>query len=191
MSAKLEEIYIQRIDEMKDHVKNHFVDLSPEILNWKPSQSGWSIAQCLDHLIITDNLYLRELGKINKGSFNKTIWHRIPLIPDILGNLLLKTVSPNNKKKVKTFQVFKPTVSQVSYRITEDFLEHLESMKEVISMIIQKRDINMVMHSPVNNKITLRIRHVLEMLTLHTKRHLIQAGRVLEEFQHQQARSQS
>ena len=182
MSVEISEKFNLEIAELMAIFNRQFKDLSAEVLNWKPDQTSWSIAQCLEHMIITDNLYLGELDKINDGNYKRTAWHRIPFIPDILGNLLVKTVSPDNKKKVRTFRLFEPTSSNLPQSIINDFLEHLVSMKKIFAKTIKIQDINMVMHSPVNNMITLRIRHVLETLTLHTERHLIQATNVLQAY---------
>src|SRR5829696_6127832 len=57
------------------HVLLH--DLNEEQLNWRPDERSWSIAQCLDHLNVTDRIYLapmlhaiekaRKAGSVRRG----------------------------------------------------------------------------------------------------------------------------
>ena len=46
---------------IKDFEK--FKILSESQINWKPSLGNWSIAECVDHLIVTNKLYLKEFEK--------------------------------------------------------------------------------------------------------------------------------
>ena len=46
---------------IKDFEK--FKILSEDQINWKPSQEKWSIAECVDHLVVTNKLYLKEFEK--------------------------------------------------------------------------------------------------------------------------------
>ena len=48
-----------------------FKTLSESQINWKPSPENWSIAECVDHLIVTNKLYLKEFEKQFSEKKNK------------------------------------------------------------------------------------------------------------------------
>lgn len=54
---------LQKGGEAKEKASLEFSNISSEQLNWKPSAESWSIAQCLDHLIIADSSYFPDKKK--------------------------------------------------------------------------------------------------------------------------------
>ena len=45
---------------ISDDARASFGSLSGEQLNWKPAADSWSVAQCLDHLIRTNEQFYPE-----------------------------------------------------------------------------------------------------------------------------------
>lgn len=74
------ESILQKGKEVKEKARLEFSDISLEQLNWKLSAESWSIAQCLDHLIIADSFYFPELKKIIEGTkVGLQIFNNIPV----------------------------------------------------------------------------------------------------------------
>jgi uncharacterized damage-inducible protein DinB len=62
----LKDIFAQ-LDIVSEQVKQNFIDLDESQLNWKPNEKSWSIGQCLDHLIVTNNQYSKIFKDFSSG----------------------------------------------------------------------------------------------------------------------------
>jgi len=84
-----------------------FGGISEEQLNWKLTEDSWSIGECINHLVITHRLYYpgmnkAVLSKNNDGSGSFPFYHTFG------AKMILKYVDPKEKRKSKTFKIFKP-----------------------------------------------------------------------------------
>src|SRR4030095_11318365 len=99
-----DEIFINEIlqkgKEAKEKVNHEFSDISLEQLNWKPSPSSWSIAQCLEHLIIGDSAYFTDLKNITEGNFKMDLWEKYSPFSRLCGRLLKDRLQEQVKKKM-------------------------------------------------------------------------------------------
>lgn len=70
---------IARGKQALQKVESELSNLTYEQFNWKPSATGWSVAECLEHLRMADSCYFNDLEAIGKGSyqitFGKSIVH--------------------------------------------------------------------------------------------------------------------
>ena len=48
---------ISELQKIAVEAQKTFGNLSPEQINWKPSAEGWSVAQCFDHLIKSNEAF--------------------------------------------------------------------------------------------------------------------------------------
>ena len=71
-TSKLQPL-LERIDAVTSAAKDEFCALSATQLNWKPHPESWSIGQCLDHLITTNNTYFPMLEQIAQGKRKPTL----------------------------------------------------------------------------------------------------------------------
>jgi hypothetical protein len=58
------------IDEMTEigrQAESTFGHLSAEQINWNPSADGWSVGQCFEHLIKSNELFYDDLERIASG----------------------------------------------------------------------------------------------------------------------------
>lgn len=180
---------MQTIQQLKDNFKadtetvlkdfGKFKDLSINQINWKPSSESWSIAEGIDHLIVTNKLYLAEFEKqftqkqIITDCANTKVKHKM------LSKFIIKSVNPANVKKVKTFSVFMPSKSDHSLNVFEEF-KRIQT--DLINIVFANKDLDFnryVMSSPAAKIIKENFCDVLEIIRLHDRRHLNQAERVL------------
>lgn len=165
---------------LSDEVSEEFKRLSASQLNWKPSSTNWSIAQCLEHLIITNNLYFINIQKVADGAHQNNFYSKFPLAPRVIAWGMKKVFSPDFRPKVKTFEMFKPPQSEVS----EDILEHFEeNQNRFVSLIEATKDLDtkqIKVAEPIGAAVNLRLIDAFEVLLFHEKRHFNQAKRVIE-----------
>src|SRR5688500_18386909 len=96
----LEEV-LHELNLIARKVQLEFGGLNAAQLNWQPAAGQWSIAQCLDHLIKTNEQYFPMFEKISNGTKQKTFWERLPGLPGFFGKLMLKSLDPANTRKLK------------------------------------------------------------------------------------------
>lgn len=157
---------------------NKFKSLSKDQINWKPDDKSWSIAECIDHLLVTNKLYLDELEKQFSAKQIKTDCSITEVKHKLLSEFIIRSVNPDNVKKVKTFTVFMPSASNYS---NEVFLKFFDQQKELINLISSFNNLNLnkyIMSSPAAKLIKENFCDVLEIIRLHDRRHFNQAERV-------------
>ena len=171
---------ISEIKQISSDAQQTFGNLSAEQLNFKPSAKSWSIAQCFEHLIVTNNLYFPNIQKVIDGTHHNNFFSKIPFGVDLIGALMKNSLNPNQKRKMKTFKVFEPAKSDIPIKIIDDFAEN---NCKLISMIeaVKDFDIHKIkIAEPLSIALNLRLDAAFEILAMHEKRHFNQAKRVLE-----------
>ncbi|MEO7984034.1 MAG: DinB family protein [Bacteroidota bacterium] len=161
-----------------EKVKTEFSHLSSEQLNWKPSRESWSIAQCLDHLVISDCSYFPIFKKITSHQFEMNFWENWSPFGGLFGKILATQVNENPRKKLKSPKIFIPEHSHIDAGILERFHKHLDSLLEYIAgcsyLDLDKTHIT----SPVSKFITYSLRNCITLLIQHEHRHINQAIKV-------------
>jgi len=162
---------------LKDFGK--FKSLSENQINWKLIKQDWSIAECIDHLAVTNKLYLAEFEKqfskeqINKDCSVTKAKHKL------LSKFIIKSVNPDNVKKEKTFPVFMPSMSKYKKDVFGYFYE---VQNNLINLVSSSKDLDFnkyVMSSPAAKIIRENFCDVLEIIRLHDRRHFNQAEKLI------------
>ena len=171
---------ISEVNTVAANAKATFGQLTPAQLNWKPSPERWSVAQCFDHLLTTNKSYFPFIDDAVSGR-NRTIWQRLPLVPGLMGSLLIKFVDPGSTRKVKAPKKFQPAQSNISASVIDDFVAQqgkiVENMNATGHLDLERT----IITSPVAAPITYSLMDAYRVIVLHEHRHFQQAKRVMEE----------
>lgn len=90
------------------------------------------------------------------------------------------SLKPEQKRKMKTFKIFEPAVSNISEKIIEEFAENNQKLIEMIEAC-KDFDIHKIkIAEPLSVALNLRLGDAFEILILHEKRHFQQAERVMQ-----------
>src|SRR5262245_55051416 len=73
---------------LADEATRAFGQLSPRQINWKPSAGEWSVGQCFDHLVLSNQGFLPIIEEVRRGR-RPSAWERMPLLPGFFGRLLI------------------------------------------------------------------------------------------------------
>lgn len=157
-----------------------FGALSAQQLNWKPAPKSWSVAQCLDHLIQTHQLYLPLFQRLAAGEASPSVWERISPFSGFFGRFLIRTVDPATPKKVKTFGKAEPSASEFDGRIVERFIAHQADLAAHVCALPTDLYLDTIVTSPLFGLVTYSFDDCLDILVFHCRRHLDQARRVME-----------
>jgi len=166
------------ITQISHDVQSSFGGLSAEQLNWKPSAESWSIAQCLDHLILSNTEFFPELDKLAAGTRKNTFWQKISPLSGIAGAFLVSSLKKDNQK-VKTIPKMTPP-SDISGDIVDRFVSHQSDMLDKLAATENSEWRKVVLTSPFVKIMTYRMDKGLEAVIEHERRHIRQAKRVMD-----------
>ena len=180
MSDRIDQI-VNDLEQVTRSTQAAFRRLSNEQLNWKPASKSWSLAQCLDHLITINRLYFPLLESLKTGPSKLTLWERYSPLSGVLGKILIKTLSPEHPKKMKTSSKAEPFVSQIDDGIVDRFVQHqtelIGHLRKIPFSVDQKK---VIITSPLLRWVTYSLDDCITILAVHEKRHFLQARRVME-----------
>jgi len=169
---------LQKGQEAKDKVKAEFFNISLEQLNWKPSPGAWSIAQCLDHLIVSHNSYFPDLKKISAGTYKMNFWEKYSPFSAAWGRILKDQLQEQVRRKMRAPKIIQPSSSKLNIELLEDYYKNLDIFLEYIS-ICKNIDIDkIIINSPTISIVTYSLRDAFQFLIQHEHRHINQAIRV-------------
>ncbi len=171
--------WLRRIDQTTQKAQEAFSALTPEALNRKPAPDAWSIAQCLDHLIVTNLTYWPVIQQLHAGAY-RTPWHgRFGFLTRFFGNIVLGSVQPDRRRKMKTFPIWEPAQSDLPGDIVARFVSHQSELKDLIRSSEDLLAKSAVISSPANWIIVYKLATAFRIMVAHEERHLQQALEVL------------
>ena len=159
-------------------VRRAFGALSAEQLNWKPDAREWSIAQCLDHLILSNRPYVPIFEDLLAGRRHGRLRERVPVLPRLFGSLLIKTLRPDSGRKVQARPAFLPSASALPPAIVAAFVEEHERLQRLMEASRGLDLADIVITSPVLGLITYSLLDACRIIVAHEQNHFVQATRV-------------
>ncbi|HEU4871981.1 MAG TPA: DinB family protein [Pyrinomonadaceae bacterium] len=171
---------INAANNVASNTRSTFGHLTPSQLNWKPSPERWSIAQCFDHLIAVNKAYFPVIDNVLAGK-KRTLWESMPVLPGLMGKMVIKAVEPTSTRKFKARKNFEAAQSNISGSIINDFVDHqaevVDKMKATQHLDLEK----IIITSPVAAVMTYSLIDAYRIIVVHEQRHFQQAKRVTEE----------
>ena len=167
-------------NNVANEARSTFGHLTPAQLNWKPSPERWSVAQCFDHLLSSNKGYFPVIDNVLAGH-KRTFWESMPVLPGLMGKLLVKSMDPASTRKVKAPKRFQPAQSDIRASVINDFVEQqkqlVDKMKATEHLDLEK----IVITSPVAGVVIYSLMDAYRLIVVHEQRHFQQARRVTEE----------
>jgi hypothetical protein len=174
---------LSELDGIAATARKTFGAFSAEQINWKPSAESWSVGQCFEHLIKTNELFYDELEKIARGARRNSFLENWSPLSGVFANLLIGSLKKDERKfKAPSPKIVPP--SDIDAAIIEKFAAHqaelIEKIKECEAADWRKT----VITSPFMKLMTYRLADGFTVVVEHEKRHFRQAERVanLENF---------
>lgn len=171
---------VKRGLEAKEKANIHFSHLSFEQFNWKLSKEKWSIAECLQHLLIADRCYFNDLMEIGNGSYQMTTWEKYSPLTSLLGKLLKEQMKEKVKKKLVTHKLLTPTSSSYSLALLNEYNDNLSKFIDLVGSCKNTDLDKTVINSPTITWITYSLRDAIEFLFEHEHRHINQAINIMK-----------
>ena len=174
--------WLESIQEATQLIKTEFANLSEADLNFKINPDSWSIAENIQHLTLTANSYHTNFDEILNRKHTFGFLGKVKFLANFFGKVILSSVEPTRKKKIKTFPIWKPSQSALSADVIAEFEASQKSLSTYIAKLEPFFGKNQMIASPANNKIVYPLEVGIEIITQHNFRHINQAREVKKEM---------
>ena len=148
-------------------------ELTYSQLCWRPSEGEWSIAQIVEHLLLTDapcvEPFSRLLATAPRGQAR---WR-----PTIIGRLITKAVEPRTRRKTRAGKDVLPTPQPPAGVIGE----YVAIRKRLLELLVQSAEVELnrvKTNYPIRTPLRYNLGDAFMILTRHTQRHLQQINRI-------------
>jgi len=153
--------------------------LTPEQLNWKADPRSWSVGQCLEHLCLSNEVYVAPmndaLADAPKGTAET-------ITPGWFARWFIRTyIDPaTQKKRARAPRKASPVSSRLDLSLGKRFIASNDAMRAVMARA-REIDVNRVrFRNPYVPVIRFTIGTGLLIVARHNHRHLGQAERVTQ-----------
>lgn len=171
---------IDELTEIGQKTESTFARFSTAQINWRPSETGWSVGQCFEHLIKSNELFFDKLGEIADGNHAPSFLEKFSPLSGLFGNLLIGSLKKDSRKfKAPTKKIVPP--SEIEPNIIELFAAH---QAELIGKIKRTENVDWKktkVTSPFLSVATYSLSDGYRIIVEHEKRHFRQAERVAGE----------
>ena len=170
--------YRSQIEAVNLDARDLLAGLTEAQFNWRPTPGHWSIAECLDHLTVTNRELIEGIKKSISDARAKGLTGRGPFRHGWIGNMFVRSLEPPVKMKFKAPKIFKPRPDQSLEATVRDFFS---TQDEVLRLIEEANGVNLArakVASPVTRLMKLSLGQVFGLIITHNRRHLWQARQV-------------
>ena len=170
---------IDEITKIGQQAELAFGHLSAEQINWKPTAEGWSVGQCFDHLIKTNELFYSDLEAIAGETRRNSMLENYSPLSSFFGSLLINSLKKDARKfKAPTQKIVPP--SDIDPHIIEVFAAHQTELTSKIKQIENIDWQKIKITSPFMKFVTYKLSDGFRIVLEHERRHFRQAERVLQ-----------
>jgi hypothetical protein len=151
--------------------------LTPSQLNWQPAPASWSIGQCLDHLRLTNEVYLQAISAALPPQPDHAVQE---ITPGRFSRWFIRSFVDESTSQSKRAHAPKKIVpaSAVDSHILDLFLASNQPTRDLIHRAAAY-DVNSIrFKNPFIPLVRFTVGTGLEAATRHQGRHLLQAERV-------------
>jgi hypothetical protein len=174
----IEEIEAELARTTRD-VRARFGPLDTPQLNWRPSVTAWSVAQCLDHLTQANHQMCVAMFKACEPDTPRTAWQRLPVLPGMFGRVMITSLTPTGTRKFRAPQTATPSASDIDAAVIGRFVDGHREIAAVIRGLAGRDPARIIMVSPFVRFVTYSVLDGLRIVATHERRHFEQALRVV------------
>jgi hypothetical protein len=172
------QILQDQLDDAERDARQLTAGLGEELGNWRPSQSSWSVAECLDHLAASNRVYLTSMRHPATRAREQGRLRRRPAKPGLIGGFFVRLIEPPVRMRVKAPRSIQPRSAP---SLDDAFADFCAEQNEVRAFLRTYGDLDLAglqYPNPFIPGIRQSLATGLHVITAHERRHLWQAWRV-------------
>jgi hypothetical protein len=170
--------FAEQISRIREDAAQLTRALSDQQMNWRSHPGRWSIAQCLAHITLGNQEYLREIDRAIVEARARQLFAAGPFKHGWFGNWFARSFEPPPKFKMRNPKVITPPPDVPGEKVAADFDK---SQQEVLQRVYEANGIDLgraKITSPFLRLLRLSVGQAFAVLTAHARRHLWQAWQV-------------
>lgn len=156
--------------------------LSSDAFVWRPAPGAWSVAECIDHLNTSNELYLRQIADAIDAARRDGITGTGPFQMGWLERLFVASLEPPVKLRVKAPAKFKPVSGPGRDEIVAQWERTHVRAAELARAADGLHMTKVRIASPAAAFLKFSLLAVFHIIPAHDRRHLWQASRVAEQI---------
>jgi DinB superfamily len=169
---------LDQIDACEGDADRMVADLDDQAVNWTPPSGRWSIAQCVSHLTLMNDFYLRgwpeavaDAARAERGPFKG-------LHPTPIGRWFARSMEPPVRMKSKAITAVTPGPHVARATLVADYRRSHETYRHLVRGAAAV-DVNRIVRpNAIVKQVKMRLSTVLLIIPAHDRRHLWQAANV-------------
>jgi hypothetical protein len=168
------------LDAMARDTLATFGRLDARQLNWRPDASRWSVAQCFEHVLTANRLMFQAADAALDETQPRTIWQRLPILPGVLGRMLIRSQAPDATRKFTAAPQAQPATSDIAADIITRIAEQHRNAVAWVDRLNDGQAARTIMTSPFIRVITYSVLDGCRLMLAHDHRHFEQARHVTQ-----------
>jgi len=170
--------YARQIARLKEEATGLLSGLNDVQYNWRPALGSWSMAQCVAHIVLTDEIYIPVLEKCVVDARGKGLVGCGPFRHGRLGSWFVRSMDAPAKKRFKNPKQISPPEEQTlaaglaSFNVMHDRVLQLVQSANGVNLARAK------FRSPFLKLLKLSLGQGIAVMLAHARRHLWQASEV-------------
>jgi hypothetical protein len=168
------------LDDVARETHSTFGGLDARQLNWRPDATRWSVAQCFEHLFLANQLMVQAAEDALNGIAPQTIWRRLPILPGVLGRMIVRSQAPTTTRRYTAGPQSQPASSDIAVDIIQRFVAQQRDGVARMQALDEREAARTIMTSPFIKVITYSVLDGWRLVYAHDRRHFEQARRVTQ-----------
>jgi hypothetical protein len=166
------------LEDIVRETKSTFGGYDAQQLNWQPDATQWSVAQCFEHLLMANRLMFQAAEDALNGTAPPSIWRRLPVLPRVFGWMLVRSQSPETRRRFTASPGARPATSDIAVDVIPRFIQQHYRAVERLQALDEGEAARSIMSSPFVTVITYSVLDGWRLVFAHDRRHFEQARRV-------------
>jgi hypothetical protein len=166
------------LDDLARETAATFGRLTPQQLNWRPDVTRWSVAQCLEHVIMANQLMFQAADQALSNTARRTVWQRLPILPAVLGRMLVRSQAPTSERRFTAPVDARPAASAISADVLRRFVDQHRDAVKRLQALDEETAARAIMTSPFIRIVAYSVLDGWRLVFAHGRRHVQQARHV-------------
>lgn len=180
LPAELQSL-VKEFSAMKKESSAFFAKLTDKEFNRRPESGGWSIAECIDHLIVTGVDYCDKFEQALNIAADKGFKLDGELKYSWFGRRFISFVEPPVRFKVKSPKKWRPDSNINKTNASNAYLQLQDRWIDLINHSEGWNITKVKLPSPASNLIKFSAFEILAINAAHQRRHILQAKKIFED----------